>query len=337
VHYVDHNGKLVELKLSDNEERFRAVVGSLGLFGILVSVDFHLLKGKHIARFNPKAVIKDAGIPRVGDPREQLVKEYENDAQRFYSEWFWFPGSEKIWINCWDEEISEQAKIETYPGHWQATEEAVLTRLSNVLHVLGPHPALQTSIFSNSAMLFLPTVPMNLHLCDALHFRRGIHTIPVQDVEAEIEIPEKNGKPDLDFVREIWWAAIDAIDEEKNKGNYPVRVALEMRLMSGSKTYMAGQYGNKYTCSIEVLSFLDAREFLGFAEGLVDRWYRISKLRGCKLRLHWGKQWTKVNGMEYIDYLKIEMKDQLERFKKEVPPEAWELFGNETFAKLFSL
>jgi len=107
--------------------------------------------------------------------------------------------------------------------------------------------------------------------------------------------------------------------------------------MGGSKIYMATQYGNKYTCAIEVLSFLDVPGFLGFAEVLVDRWYKISKSRGCRLRLHWGKQWTKVNGMEYIDYLKMDMKDQLERFKKEVPKEAWEIFGNETFAKLFSL
>jgi hypothetical protein len=337
VHYVDHNGYEVELKLTDNEEKFRAVVGSLGLFGILISVDFHLLKGKHLARFNPKAVKRDDGIPRIGDRREQLVKEYERDALKFYSEWFWFPGSSNIWINCWDEEIGEQEKVDEFPGHWQAVQESILTRLSGVLHVLGAHPKKQTSIFSNSAMHFLPTHPMNLQLCDALHFRRGIHTLPVQDVEADIEIPEIDGKIDLDFVRQLWWTAIDAIDEEKHKGNYPVRVALEMRLMGGSKTYMATQYGNKWTCAIEVLSFLEVPGFLGFAERLVDRWYRISHGRGCKLRLHWGKQWVKVNGMEYIDFLKVDMKDQLERFKKEVPNEAWKLFSNETFDKLFSI
>jgi hypothetical protein len=337
VRYVDHNGHVVELKLSDNEEKFRAVVGSLGLFGILISVDFHLLKGKHIARFNPKALLRDDGIPRIGDLREQLVKDYESDALKFYSEWFWFPGSSKVWINCWDEEIDEQEKGEDFPGHWQAVQESILTRLSGVLHVLGAHPKKQTAIFSNSAMHFLPTHPMNLQLCDTLHFRRGIHTLPVQDVEADIEIPEIDGKIDLDFVRQLWWTSIDAIDEEKKNGNYPVRVALEMRLMGGSKTTLATQYGNKWTCAIEVLSFLETPGFLGFAEKLVDRWYRISHGRKCKLRLHWAKQWVKVNGMEYIDFLKVDMKDQLDRFKKEVPKEAWELFSNETFDKLFSL
>jgi len=107
--------------------------------------------------------------------------------------------------------------------------------------------------------------------------------------------------------------------------------------MGGSKTTLATQYGNKWTCAIEVLSFLETPGFLGFAEKLVDRWYRISHGRKCKLRLHWAKQWVKVNGMEYIDFLKVDMKDQLDRFKKEVPKEAWELFSNETFDKLFSL
>jgi hypothetical protein len=182
------------------------------------------------------------------------------------------------------------------------------------------------------------SVPRAL-VCDALHFRRGIHNLRVLDVEALIEIPVKSdGKPDLDFVRELWWAGITLIRQAQGSETYPIRVALEMRLMGGSQTILAGQYGNKYTCAIEVLSFLENQdEFLHFAEQLVDTWYQLSKERNLKFRLHWSKQWTKVNGMDYIDYVKSDMSAELVRFKNQVPVGAWQVFSNPTFNKLFDI
>ena len=93
----------------------------------------------------------------------------------------------------------------------------------------------------------------------------------VRDYEVEIPIPPKDDEPDLDFVSDLWWTAIDLIKEYEKKDQYPVRIALEMRLMAGSSgVVMAPQYGNKWTCAIEVLTTMgvDKLEWFNFLTDL---------------------------------------------------------------------
>jgi len=338
IEFVNEEGIHTSLSVADGD-KFLAARGSFGLFGIVTSLHFRFLKGKHVARFSPYAVLLEDGIPEPGDDRTDIVERYESDAQKYYSEWFWFPGSDETWVNCWDKEIAPESEvIPPYPNPANTLYEELTGSASNVIRFLKDQPELQTALFSNIAMVSLPKSPMTMLLCNALHFRRGIHNLRVHDVEALIEIPEENGKADLTFVRELWWTAVNQIREAKDSGSYPVRVALEMRLMGGSQTLLAGQYGNKYTCAIEILSFIEnVDEFLSFTEQLVDSWYQLATERNVQFRIHWAKQWTKVNQQDYIDYLKQYFSDELGSFKSQVPEGAWELFSNPTLNRLFDV
>jgi len=186
-------------------------------------------------------------------------------------------------------------------------------------------------------MFNFPAVPTYLRLCDALHWRHGFHNMIVTDVEANIEIPVlENNDPDLSIVQKLWWTGINLINAEKQQGRYPVRVLQEMRVMAGSDTILAAQHGNKYTCSIEVLSLPDNNdEFLAFAETVVASWKAIADEYDLNFKLHWGKQWTKVDGMEYTDYLKQNYCEDLLSFKQEVSDNAWQRFSTPTFNSLF--
>jgi len=336
IDYIDENHEEQYLTRKDHGEKFQAAVGSLGLFGILTSMDFRLLKGRHVARLTPyKANIND-GVPHPNDNRPEIVNRFETDARKYYCEWFWFPTTQKIWVNCWDKVISEE-HIEPYPTKDATRWQEFTTYLSRILSVPVLSPADQTKLFANAALIALPMTHQSALLCDSLHFRRGIHNLPVYDIEALIQIPEKpDGAPDLAIVRELWWKAITLIQEKQSHNQYPVKVTLEMRLMGGSNALLAPQKGNKYTCAIEVLSRQNKDEFLEFAEHLVDAWYQISLARKAKFRLHWAKQWTKVNGMDYLAFLKQEMKEELERFKELVPRGVWKVFSNPSFDMLFS-
>jgi len=336
VDYVDHEGKHQYLCLKEHGEKFLAAVGAMGLFGILTSVDFRLVKGRHVARFTPYSAILQDGIPRPGDTRPEIVHRFETDAKKFYNEWFWFPGSTKTWVNCWDKDISDDP-TEPYPSRHATRWQEFTSHISSVMKLLNHNPKKQLRLFSNVAMVALPTHQSSVYLCDALHFRRGIHNLRCLDVEALIEIPVKGNEPDLDFVRQLWWIGVNLIEDYKRCDKYPVRIALEMRLMGGSKALLAPQYGNKYTCAIEVLSLLDNHdEFLEFAEKLVNLWYDFSSANNARFRLHWGKGWTKIKGVDYIDFLRANMAPELAAFKNHAPPGVWEVFSNNTFDRLFA-
>ncbi len=55
-------------------------------------------------------------IPLTAEERQTLQLEFERRAHdSYYAEWFWFPYSDRVWINTWDN-VEDSQDVEDYPG-----------------------------------------------------------------------------------------------------------------------------------------------------------------------------------------------------------------------------
>jgi len=175
-------------------------------------------------------------------------------------------------------------------------------------------------------MFALPDHPIKTYLTDALHFQRAIQNVRVRDIEVEMPLQPKEGKPDVPdytIVQQAWWDAIRVVYQKENLKTCPMRMPLEMRIMGGSDVVMAPQRYNKLgTCSIEVLTLRSASPIWhAFAQEVLDKWmsYKDAKGEPLKSRPHWAKEWHAfmVDGQPWSEKLKNETYvKEIDEFKK---------------------
>ncbi|MFO0551775.1 MAG: FAD-binding protein [Polyangiaceae bacterium] len=334
-----------ELQVVDDPQILKAVAGCFGLLGVLVSLTLKLDPMTY-ARMTPakKPLCltipppKGATLPKQIDPSKHTQAELDaawkdfvaRCEQDYYAEWFWFPFQDNCWINTWKND-GKKADAKDYPGSTKTTFQEIESFLAQLMNdsffkLLPGHA--QASLMGSTAMSALPAgQTIVTPLIDALHFRRGIQNMRVQDMELEIPIPGRADdptKPDWTLCQRAWWAAINAVYSEYNNHDKsaPMRVALEMRVMGGSSVIMAPQYGNHLgTCSIEVLTNMnvDAGDWLKFMQVITDAWDGFTDAAGHKLnvRPHWAKQWRglKFRGIPMRDHLKtVAYKDRIPEF-----------------------
>jgi hypothetical protein len=311
VEFVNARG---ELQTVSEPELLGAAAGCFGLLGIVTLK----LDPMTYATFRPEtprlalAIPPPAGfpVPRAVDMRDispgdleqargRFVAQCEND---YYAEWFWFPYQSDAWVNCWRNDGARKDS-KPYPDELQTRIQETATYLlelsQNTAFRLLPGRA-QAELFGAFAMAALPSdVSIVTPIIEALHFQRGIQNFRVLDMEFEIPIPPRADdptRPDWSIAQRAWW---DVIRNVYERPDAPMRVALEMRIMGGSKITMAPQYGNRFgTCSIEVLTneATPAREWTRFMQDIADLWTSYSDPRGRPLnvRPHWAKQWQDV-------------------------------------------
>ncbi len=344
MEFVNVKGEIQ--KVSDTTQ-LRAAAGAFGMCGVLLSQTV-TVKRMRLANFFPRDVNTVLAIPpptREDVPEqddfsvadftdEDLAKakeEFARDVNKFYSEWFWFPFQRDCWVNCWDTSPFNPDKDER-PEYLSRKEIKRMELESGAADVIGKTalrlvpPLLQAKAFGALTMAVLPDgEPIPASVCDALHFRRGIHKIEVLEFEAEIEVPRlPNGELDFLVVQKAWWKAINAVYREKRRGKAPMRTTLEMRMIGGSEVYLAPQYGNEVTCAIEVLTnpITNRREWEAFIQSLMDEWSTLkNSVTGEALRVlpHWAKQWPKkVNGRDTIPALRELYKHNAIEFKKQL-------------------
>ncbi len=121
----------------------------------------------------------DFEIDRFSDAElEKAREEFVVDANRFYSEWFWFPFQDECWINCWDtKEFPPGGERPSYPNG----KETFLQRAQGAVGEVFQKTALrflggvkQAKLFGKTGMAVLPDgEDIIASVCDALHFRRG--------------------------------------------------------------------------------------------------------------------------------------------------------------------
>jgi hypothetical protein len=272
------------------------------------------------------------------DADERLAKataEFERRAANdYYSEWFWFTYQQKVWTNTFNTTSDPTGAI-NYPDDTNVFLQWVQGWLGGVITEVPFFNAIpgywQAQLIASLGMAALPptlgeskTPTYKTLLPDALHFRRGVQNMRVRDVELQIPLPPRKDDPtkaDFSIVQRAWWDVINLVYQDAETGGDPssaMRLALEMRIMSGSDVLLAPQKGNDLgTLSIEVLTLPDAvsdDEWQGFAQKVFDLWTSY----GGNVRPHWAKEWERFTfkGQEARKYLKeVAYKDQIPEFR----------------------
>lgn len=116
IEYVDANG---ELQTVSNPEWLKAAAGSFGLLGIITHITFAFDKMSYAVMIPKKTPVNLAIPPPLDYYRDKMIpkplqtkySEEQLEAARldfvdratkdYYSEWFWFPFQEEVWVNCW--------------------------------------------------------------------------------------------------------------------------------------------------------------------------------------------------------------------------------------------
>ncbi|KAI8200792.1 L-gulono-1,4-lactone dehydrogenase [Colletotrichum sp. SAR 10_65] len=385
IDYVDANG---EARSVTKPEHLRAASGAFGLMGVVTHITFEMPPMTY-AQLNPKTVPVTHAIPPPPDLDETLIppvlllpwkalstKEkrerqlaFERQATNdYYSEWFWFPYSQKVWVNCWND-TTDSTNVVEFPDNGQIFLSFVQSVTMNILQnadflkklidLTGIRESVVTLI-SLAGTNALPTKRVTTYVPDALHFQRAIQNVRVRDMEVEIPLVSKKhtestreGRVDIDYatVQRAWWDAI--LLAYANIKDCPMSMPLEMRIMGGSDIIMAPQRHNQLgTCAIEILTLqaTPVDKWVGFAQQVLDKWMSLKDPRTQKplrVRPHWAKEWEKfqVNGKPWLEKLmKEDYKAEIEEFRKvlaEIGSEAgWGLkdlqsrFSNEVFDTL---
>ncbi|KAK3380931.1 hypothetical protein B0H63DRAFT_415656 [Podospora didyma] len=350
VEYVDCNGKL---QVVDDPRLLLAAAGCFGLMGVITHLtlefepmSYALMKPEKIPVMRaipPPADMDKNTIPPAlrlpnltpADRAADLARFKDLATNAYYSEWFWFPYSDKCWINCWDTTPDGSGAID-YPSSAQTFMMFVsqftmnvlqnATILNELISSLNLNEAAVTLI-SKAAMFALPAwdQPVKTYVTDALHFQRGIQNVRVLDVEVEIPLqPTLDGKPDVpdyEVVQRAWWDAILVC--YRNSDTCPQRMPLEMRIMGGSDIVMAPQRGNNKlgTCAIEVLTLEAAGHlWIPYTEEVLAKWLSYTDAEGnaIKTRSHWAKQWDGIktaDGKPWVERMKnVDYKDARQEF-----------------------
>lgn len=386
IEYVDVNGNLQTIS-KDKDPSFMSVAsGCFGLLGIVTHITLELDPMSYAAMspvqipvmqaIPPPPGLADEDIPEAlriemsPEQRAQAQADFENHAANdFYAEWFWFPYTSKVWVNCWNNTDNGQG-AKDYPSkagvllQWVETVAIQVIQDSEAFFKLQKiFPWAQTTLISKLGLYAMPNITdpkdtIRTQLPDALHFRRAIQNVRVRDTELEIPLQPKVGslkdaKPDAEInwslVQKAWWDAILAA--YKYSDTCPQRMPLEMRITGSSSVTMAPFRGHKLgTCSIEVLTLQNMEaEWTPYAQYVIDQWLELKDNDGKYLetRPHWAKEWANMTarGQPMVEYMKesygeaiVEFRETLGRIAQK---QGWELeearqrFSNELFDKFF--
>lgn len=387
IEYVDEGGNMQKINKDQNPDFMAVAAGCFGLLGIVTHITLELDPMAYAVMIPQKLPIMQAIPPPPGmsddeipealridmtpDMRKQAQIDFENHAKNdFYSEWFWFPYTSKVWVNCWNTVDDGENAVE-YPSNvnvfiqWAETVAIQIIQVSEaMLHLQQVFPWAQATLLSKMGLYAMPEVldakdAIKTKLPNALHFRRAIQNVRVRDIELEIPLQPKTGalkdadvnKADIDWslVQKAWWDAILAA--YKYKDTCPQRMPLEMRITGPSKVTMAPFRGHLLgTCSIEILTLENMKElWLPYAQYVLNKWMDLKDNQGNYLatRPHWAKEWQNfsVRGQPMVDYMRTTYRDAIlefrETFARIAEEQNWEVddarqrFGNVLLDQFF--
>ncbi len=362
ITWVNNQAKCQTVNATE-PDLLRAAAGALGLLGPVVEITLKLLPLRY-AVLKPRKVRSPQAVPPPVDftvPRrwpQPPKNKIETDNEIFeklvrdswYCEFFWFPFQKDSWVNCWEANGTAQDAKE-YPPRIIRDMQRSFIYITNTFQkwIKNFLPKFQAESFGRLAMFALPSgVEVTAPIHDALHFQHGIQNMPVWNFELEIPLPPKADKPNepnLEIARRAWWECIKAVEEDPD---IPMRITLEMRIMGGSDIYLAPQKGNKWTCSIEVLTKNTPQKvWYKFIQKLLDKWSSIPGVE--RVHPHWSKEWDitpplTINGKNIRTYLLEKYGEEINQFKgamqrlaQKVGIQASDnrIFSNPTWDKIF--
>lgn len=390
IEYVDANGNPQKLSKDTDPDLMKAASGCFGLLGIVTHITLEMMPMTYAVMRPQKIHITEAiplppgwsmdKLPHALRPETPMTKEQHAKAQaafedkarnNFYAEWFWFPYTSKVWVNCWNTTDDPEGEVE-YPKdtqvvmQWFQTVAAqVLQQSDAILELQHTFAWAQTTIMSTFALYVMPEIPddkpaIKTQLPNALHFRRAIQNVRVLDTEMEIPLLPKSGvslseakfEDEIDFsnVQRAWWHAI--LTAYQYQDTCPQRMPLEMRITGPSQVIMAPFRGHTLgSASIEILTLENMRGKMwqDYAQEVLNYWMGLKDSQGnyVTTRPHWAKEWYnfKVRGQPMIEYVRQSYALEIQEFifclgqiaKKQgwSMEEARRRFGNDALDALF--
>ncbi|KAF4500718.1 Heterokaryon incompatibility 6, OR allele [Fusarium agapanthi] len=350
IDYIDVNGKERFVNMSD-PTLLKAASGCFGLLGVVTYITFECdamctavmrpVKLDVVVAIPPPPEMKDSDIPaalrqnRTQAQKDDAVREFERRANEdFYAEWFWFPYSQQVWVNTWKTD-TDTKNVVNYPSNAKTLYQVASTAIMNMAQEIGKHihalqvaPQTQTSLLSWLAVKNFDDVKgtnksIRTLLPNALHFQRGVQNIRVRNLEVEMALDSKKGKPnerDYTNVRRAWWDVIKTC--YANAKTSPMRMPMEMRIMGSSDVTLAPQRGNKLgTCAIGILTLEAVSDiWVPYAQQVLDKWtsYKTNDGKPVVVKPHWAKEWYmyKVGGKPWVEKLvKEDYKEEIAEFQ----------------------
>ncbi|XP_063418329.1 uncharacterized protein LOC134701115 [Mytilus trossulus] len=208
--------------------------------------------------------------------------------------------------------------------------------LALISPVLANHPPLVTwtarPSFCAIEYINYPTGPILEELPRAIHFRNYIEKAPVYDMEFAFNF-------DKTKLVEIITVVTKKVDDYKKYGQYPLNIAMEMRVMGHSGALLCpGIIGNtEYGGSgqvlfIEVLSVINTKQWTRFCTEVGLKWMKLGGIP------HLAKQWDFLPNIE--DYIYKSKKIQIDEFTKQLKESNADpkgMFLNESIKRLLRL
>lgn len=356
VEFINANG---ELQTVNDPKKLRAAAGSLGVMGIITAVTMRLerMTYANMKPYKPPAMLGvppppnwDKPIPKQLDIKAtpaQLAgaqKTFEDQIKtNYYNEWFWFPFQTKCFVNCWqnDGDPAKSKTLSKSAALMQDVQGVFGSWANAVLGSTAGDGEFMTKFVAWSAMNVLPDLgeakqPEVTPVIEAFYFRRGLHNMPMRDMELIIPIPGRRDKPekaDWTIINRAWWDCIHLIYSYAAQGKYPVRLGLAMHIISDSDMLLAPERGNKVhkgshrtfgSCSINISTVPQTPQDVWeeFSQDLANVWQSYTFPDGTPLnvRAHWVKEWEFLTTPEGVPlathYSKVAYKEQIAKFNK---------------------
>jgi len=328
LEYVDALG---ELQVINDPELLKVIGGSMGMLGIVTSITYRLDEMTY-ARFWPQHIPDglESIVPPAGDPLPEQTLVFLTN---YYSEAIQYPRHHGapgvLWMNSWDNlGRAEDAislidhKEDEFQRSYIFLEDVANKGFKTIIEYFGSHEYLYwlfgwiTGSASSIAMNNWNTSKTTT-ATEAMHFQRGLHFMSVKAAELIVPIPElDNGEPDWRVFQEVVFDMQEVLHEFQDNDLYPVDLALENRMMSGSEMLMSAQYGNKWSLAIEAASSPLVPEHIweDFKNALAAKWKNYHDKDGnrLKVRPHWAKEFPHMVGEQDIyDYMREVYADQI--------------------------
>lgn len=247
------------------EEGMRAARMGFGLFGVIARVRL---------RTEPLCQIRQNNV--LVDEDEVLARLPELMAIHDSVELFWMPYTDRIWLRTLDrtEAAAPKSRRLSAAGHFLQMALCIrplqfFTRRWPGLAVPIMRTGLRTMVFRSRVL----TQPQ------AQHHRFWIEIVRCRCVEVGFKVGDFTG------VRHAWREARRLTQVHRERGKYPLNLALNLRFIGPSDALMAPAFGSGITCYIEALSTDGTPGWLEFARQLAAAW-----LAQPGALPHWAKE-----------------------------------------------
>ncbi|KAK3598520.1 hypothetical protein CHS0354_005801 [Potamilus streckersoni] len=330
IRIVDSDGKLRTYSgRPQDDDRMKAVAANFGLFGVVYDVTLRLDNKQPIVKtVNNYSKVQDV-FYTTGVLEDMVAKNWS-------MELFWFPLNSFLFgpkkYSPKNDEVMIRLINPDDKGHnpvgdkyyewkdiWDFRSSFLLSVFQNCFRNPTFLPYMQSISFVMLREVIYPHKDdLYEKLTNAVHFRKYIHKVPVYDMEFAFDLSEQNN---CNIIRKACQAVIEEVERRRCQGKFPLNIAMEMRWMSYSDSYLspasivsASKAKDPKVIYIEVLSLTDTKGWDDFCRVIATAWMKLGGVP------HLAKQWDFLSGVgiDIDNYIRQRFGDRINQFKDQL-------------------